>query len=68
MVSISESIPGQNCNHEKPDTRIMVHNHMLHALKQGENTIYVRTVDTDVIVILAGIFHDLVATQHLADI
>ena len=26
-----------------------------------------RTVNTDVVVILAGIFHDLVATQHLRD-
>ena len=42
--------------------------HVLHALKQGEQTICVRTVDTDVVVILAGTFHDLVATQPLADI
>ncbi len=34
----------------------------------GEQTIYVRTVDTYVVVILAGIFHDVVANQHLADI
>ena len=66
MVSISESILGQYCIHEKADTRIMVH--IRHALKQGEQTIYMRTVGTDVIVIFAGIFHDLVATQHLADI
>ena len=56
----------QNCNHEEADTRIVVH--VLHALKQGEQTICVRTVDTDVVVILAGTFHDLVATQPLADI
>ena len=41
---------------------------VLHALKQGEQTIGVRNVDTDVVVILAGTFHDLVATQPLADI
>ena len=31
-------------------------------------TVQVRTVDTDVIVILAGQFHDLLAIQPLADI
>ena len=43
-----------NCNHEEADTRIVVH--IAHALEQGEKTIYVRTVDTDVVVILAGAF------------
>ena len=56
----------QNCNHEEADTRIVVH--VLHSLKQGEQTICVRTVDTDVVVILAGTFHDLVSTQPLVDI
>ena len=64
-VYIGEGIHVQNCNHEKADTRMVVH--VLHALKQG-GADYIRTVDTDVVVILAGIFHDLVATQHLADI
>ena len=32
VVSIGESIPVQNCNHEKADTRIVLH--VLHALKQ----------------------------------
>ena len=45
VVSIGETIPGQNFNHEKADTRIVVH--VLHALKQGDQTIYVRTVDTE---------------------
>ena len=66
VVCIGDSIPMQNCNHEEADTRIVVH--VLHALKQGEQTICVRTVDTDVVVILAGTFHDLVATQPLTDI
>ena len=52
MVSIGESIPVQNCNHEKADTRIVVH--VLHALKQGKQAIYVHTVETDVVVIIAG--------------
>ena len=63
VVSIGENIPGQNCNHVKACGSVM------HALKQGEQTIYVRTVDTEVVVvILAGVFHDLVAGQHLVDI
>ena len=52
VVCIGDSIPMQNCNREEADTRIVVH--VLHALKQGEQTICVRTVDTDVVVILAG--------------
>ncbi len=31
-------------------------------------TVKVRTVDTDVVVILAGAFHELLVTQPLADI
>ena len=61
MVSIGESIPVQNSrpNHEKVDVV-----HVLHALKQGKQNIYVHTVDTDFVVIIAGIFHNLVATQY----
>ena len=40
------------CDHEKADTRIVVH--VLHVLKQGQQTIYVHTVDRDVVVIIAG--------------
>ena len=39
-----------DCNHGEADTRIVVH--ILHALQQDMMT--VRTVDTDVVVILAG--------------
>lgn len=56
----------ENCNHEEADTRLVVH--VLHSLQQGANSILVRTVDTDVIVILAGTFYDLIVTQPLADI
>ena len=56
----------QDCNHEEADTRIVVH--IQHALQQGMKTIEVRTVDTDVVVILVGVFYDLHAIQPLADI
>ena len=67
VVSIVESIPMQNCNREEvEDTMSVVL--VLHALKQEEQTIFMCIVATDVVVILAGTFHDLVATQPLADI
>jgi len=42
--------------------------HIQHALEQGEKTIHVRTADTDVVVILAVVLRELIATQPLADI
>ena len=42
--------------------------HIQHVQKQVEQTICACTVDPDVVVIPAGKFHDLVATQPLADI
>ena len=57
VLSKSSSIAMQNCNHEEADTRIVVR--VMHALQQGLKTIQVRIVDTDVIVILVGTFHDL---------
>ena len=55
-----------DCNHEEADTRIVVH--AQHALQQGMKNIEIRTVDTDVIVILASMFYDLLVIQPLADI
>ena len=52
------------CNHEEADTRIVVH--VRHALEQGAKTVHVRTVD--VVVILAGLLHDLVVIQPLTSI
>ena len=51
---------------EEADTRIVVH--LQHALKQGAKMVLVQTVDTDVIVILAGLFNDLVVLQPLTEI
>ena len=55
-----------DCNHEEADTRVVVH--ILHALEQRIKTIVVRTVDTEVIVILTGVFFELIANNPLADI
>ena len=46
-----------SCNQEEADTRIVVH--VKHALENGAKCIQVRTVDTDVVVVLIGVFHDL---------
>ena len=42
--------------------------HIQHALQLGMSRIQVRTVDTDVIVILAGAFYELIRSQPLAEI
>ena len=59
------SVPMDDCNHEEADTRIMVH--IRHALEQGAETVLVRTVDTDVVVILIGLFFDLVTIRPSSD-
>ena len=46
-----------DCDHEEADTRIIVH--VLHALEHTGNVVQIRTVDTDVVVILVGKFHDI---------
>ena len=66
VISIGSSNSMPNCNHEEADTRIVVH--ILHALQQGIKKVKVRTVDTDVVIILTGVFCELVETQLLADI
>ena len=45
------------CDHEEADTRICVH--IMDALDNGAKKVYVRTVDTDVIVVLVGVFSEL---------
>jgi hypothetical protein len=52
------------CNHEEADTRIIVH--LRHALEESAESLLVRTVDTDVVVILVGKLHDLLACNQRA--
>ena len=64
VVPVGHNIPVMpNCNH---DIRLIVH--ILHALEQGFKKIQVRTVDTDVVVILVGAFFELTMAQPFADI
>jgi len=50
VLTNSATQPMSQCDHEEADTRIVIH--LIDALKKGLNTCLVRTVDTDVIVIL----------------
>lgn len=54
------------CNHEEADTRIIIH--LIHALGEGAESLFVRTVDTDVVVILIGKLRDLLACNQRAKI
>ncbi len=47
------------CDHEEADTRLLIH--VQDALLNGCTNCLVRTVDTDVVVILIGKFHHLIA-------
>jgi len=44
-----------SCDHEEADTRLVVH--IVDALTKGQSTCLVRTVDTDVVIILIGKFY-----------
>ena len=53
------------CNHEEADTRMLIH--LQDALENGANTCLVRTVDTDVIVIIVEKVHYLREQHPAAD-
>ena len=53
-----QSMP--DCDHEEADSRICVH--VSYALHKGAHDVLVRTVDTDVVVILVGSFFHLKTT------
>jgi hypothetical protein len=56
-----------DCTHEEADTRVVVH--IIHAIQAEEaKTILVRTVDTDVLVILVGQIHNLKVIQPELDL
>ena len=61
VLTVCSSSPMPNCNHEEADTRIAVR--VLHALQQGLTTVQVRTVDTDVVVVLIGVLHKLLLSS-----
>ena len=66
VLSLGTKNEMQNCNHEEADTRIAIH--VMHALNFGAQTVQVRTIDTDVVVILVAVFHHILARYPIADI
>ncbi len=54
------------CDHEEADTRLLVH--LIDTLKSGCSSCVIRTVDTDVVVILIGNFHQLLTINHSVSI
>jgi hypothetical protein len=51
----------ESCNHEEADTRIFVHGK--DALQRGAKNVLIRTVDTDVVVIVISQFSTLRVIQ-----
>ncbi|KAL8588046.1 hypothetical protein ACOMHN_061212 [Nucella lapillus] len=45
------------CQQEEADTRIMLH--LQHAAQQGHQKAFIRTVDSDVVILAVSLFHDL---------
>ena len=66
MIARGTSHSMQSCDHEEADTRILVH--LQDALDNGTTSCLVRTVDTDVVVIIIGKFSALITNHPAADI
>lgn len=52
----------ENCDHEEADTKIILH--VIHALKTGSKTVLVKSVDSDIIVILMYHFEYFQQLSH----
>lgn len=65
-VGAVEAVDMDKCNHEEVDTRVVVH--IIHSLAQGSRSVNVQTVDTDVVVILIGKFHDFKMLESALDL
>ena len=63
VVSNSSCEGLEPCDHEEGDTRIAFH--LYDAVKKGATKILVRTVDTDILVILIGLLSNLHPDTHI---
>lgn len=45
------------CSHEEADIRILLH--AFHAVQEGHESVMIRTVDTDVLVLAVGFYHEI---------
>lgn len=66
VATAGQDNPMPLCDHEEADSRIIVH--IADAIDKGAKTILVRTVDTDVIVIIIGVFFALLSKCSDIDI
>ena len=67
VVTVGSGHPSTlECSREEADTRIVVH--IVHALQQRMRKIEIRTVDTDIIIIVAGVYFKLILAYQLLDI
>ena len=66
VISMGTDQPMPRCDHEEADTRMIVH--VRDSLDRGNNQIMIRTVDTDVLIILIGQFHSSCEQNPNADI
>lgn len=65
VVSSGQSTSVPECDHEEADTRVCLH--IADALQNGVQRIVVRTVDTDIVVILLGVFGQLLDNYPYID-
>ena len=56
-VKSNQNFQMPTCTHEEADTRIMVH--LMHAIERGFKNFSIRTVDSDVMIILLGKFSEI---------
>ncbi len=63
VVSSGSTHQMLDCDHEEADTRMVVH--VMDAIQRGARTVQIRTVDTDVLVVLIGKFHELCTEENL---
>ena len=55
-----------DCSHEEADTRMMIH--LEHALSNGAQTVAIDSGDTDVLIIVLGLYHQLKAKYNFNDV
>ena len=66
VITKGSAKPMLDCTHGEADTRVIVH--LLHALENERNKIEVRTVETDIVVLLIGQFFEMQARYPQVDI
>ena len=66
VFSSSGSSDVQRCDHEKAGTKIAVH--VQHVFNKGHSQVLMRTVDADIVVIMIGLFNELLSLHPSANV